>query len=76
MENHLLAKFIYKSTAFSPNMGYFQDAFSITSSDPIGSFKKEIDKFLYKIPDQPTVYGLSRAAASNSIIDQVHYMNV
>ena len=39
---------------------------------PVNQFKRILDKFLSGIPDQPTVAGLTRAATSNSIIDQVY----
>ena len=38
------------------------------------SFKNQLDKFLSNIPDQPTTPGLSRAANTNSISDQVYYL--
>ena len=34
-------------------------------------FKKSVDDFLASVPDQPTVPGLNRAAATNSLIDQL-----
>ena len=34
-------------------------------------FKKHLDIFLDKIPDQPTMAGLSRAAVTNSLLEQV-----
>ena len=34
-------------------------------------FKNHLDIFLARIPDQPTTPGLARAAASNSLVDQV-----
>ena len=34
-------------------------------------FKKSVDDFLASVPDQPTVSGLTRAAVSNSLIDQL-----
>ena len=34
-------------------------------------FKGNLDAWLHDIPDQPTVPGLSRAAASNSLLHQV-----
>ena len=34
-------------------------------------FKNHLDIFLSTIPDQPTTRGLVRAAASNSLLDQV-----
>ena len=39
----------------------------------VHSFKTQLDKFLARIPDQPTVYGEARAASSNSILDQILY---
>ena len=35
------------------------------------SFKYQLDVFLSAIPDQPTVPGLARAAASNSLLNQI-----
>lgn len=37
------------------------------------SYKSKLDKFLQTLPDQPTVQGLSRAASTNSIVDQIGY---
>ena len=39
------------------------------------TFKKHIDKWLISIPDTPKIdgYGITVAAASNSILDQVRY---
>ena len=37
----------------------------------IDMFKKSVDDFLASVPDQPTVSGPTRAAASNSLIDQL-----
>ena len=34
-------------------------------------FKNHLDIFLSRVPDQPTTTGLVRAAASNSLLDQV-----
>ena len=34
-------------------------------------FKNHLDIFLAKIPDQPTIPGLGRAAVTNSLLDQV-----
>ena len=42
--------------------------------NPLASFKKRLGTFLERIPDQPTIPGPQRAAASNSIIDQFNYM--
>ena len=35
------------------------------------SFKNQLDVFLSSVPDQPTVPGLARAAATNSLLDQI-----
>ena len=37
----------------------------------VNRFKSELDKFLVGVPDQPTVPGRGRAAASNSLIDRL-----
>ena len=34
-------------------------------------FKNHLDLFLSRIPDQPSVAGLTRAAQTNSLLDQV-----
>ena len=34
-------------------------------------FKNHLDIFLARIPDQPTMAGLARAAMTNSLLDQV-----
>ena len=34
-------------------------------------FKNHLDIFLATVPDQPTATGLARAAASNSLLDQI-----
>ena len=34
-------------------------------------FKNHLDIFLARIPDQPTTAGLTRAAVTNSLLDQV-----
>ena len=34
-------------------------------------FKNHLDIFLARIPDQPTMAGLARAAVTNSLLDQV-----
>ena len=38
-------------------------------------FKAKLDSWLSTIPDQPTVPGRQRAAASNSLLDQVDLQN-
>ena len=40
------------------------------TQDIVTSFKIKLDKFLNCFPDEPTVYGLRRAANSNSLLDQ------
>ena len=37
----------------------------------VDMFKKGVDDFLSEVPDQPTVSGLTRAATTNSLIDQL-----
>ena len=37
----------------------------------VNTFKKYLDEFLATVPDQPTVPGLTRAACTNSMIDQL-----
>lgn len=37
----------------------------------VDTFKTSLDSWLSQIPDQPTVVGRQRAAATNSLIDQV-----
>ena len=46
---------------------------SISENNVVLSFKNKLDIFLSSIPDQPTIYGLQRAAGSNSLIDQLQY---
>ena len=41
------------------------------NSDNIDTFKSNLDTFLSTIPDQPTIPGRVRAAASNSLLDQI-----
>ena len=43
-------------------------------TNPLDKFKTALDDYLKKIPDQPTVSGLSRPSNSNSIPDQKYYM--
>ena len=40
-------------------------------SNNVEVFKKELDTFLARIPDQPTTSGLGRAAESNSLLHQI-----
>ena len=42
-----------------------------TSTGTPESFKSKLDEWLSTIPDQPTVPGRQRAAATNSLLDQV-----
>ena len=37
----------------------------------VDRFKSELDKFLSGVPDQPTLPGRGRAAATNSLLDQL-----
>ena len=37
----------------------------------VDNFRKAVDEFLGNVPDQPTVSGLTKAAATNSLIDQL-----
>ena len=39
-------------------------------------FKNHLDLFLALVPDQPTTTGLTRAAASNSLLDQVQLLDM
>ena len=36
----------------------------------VDTFKKNLDEFLCEVPDQPTQSGMTRAAETNSLIDQ------
>ena len=47
-----------------------RDTFSGTAEQ----FKAGLDKWLADIPDQPTIPGRQRAAATNSLLDQVQYL--
>ena len=40
----------------------------------IESFKNKLDKYLLKLPDEPKIQGYTVAASSNSIPDQVQYI--
>ena len=40
----------------------------------VAAFKEKLDLFLSTIPDQPTTYGLQRPAASNSLKEQINYV--
>ena len=37
----------------------------------VDTFKTSLDSWLSQVPDQPTIAGRQRAAATNSLIDQV-----
>ena len=45
------------------------------NSGDFALFKNHLDIFLSTVPDQPTIPGLSRAAATNSLLDQVPLLN-
>ena len=44
------------------------------SGNGVLGFKNQLDQYLSRIPDEPSVLGLQRAAASNSICDQKQYI--
>ena len=44
------------------------------NSDSVETFKNNLDSFLKLVPDQPTVSGLSRAAETNSLLNQIPMM--
>ena len=46
---------------------------AVSEKSLVLSFKNKLDQYLTTIPDQPTVYGLQRAAQTNSICDQQNY---
>ena len=39
----------------------------------VEEYKKKLDEYLWHIPDQPDVNGLTRAAETNSLIHQMKY---
>ena len=41
----------------------------------VDMFKSNVDSWLVNVPDQPTIPGRQRAAASNSLLDQVILLN-
>ena len=43
-----------------------------TNTGSVDQFKARLDDWLQSIPDQPTIPGRPRAAASNSLIDQIN----
>lgn len=45
------------------------------SDNMVETFKRKLDEFLSIVPDQPTIPGQQRAARSNSISDQIYYIN-
>ena len=47
-----------------------RDLMDISTGSP-DKFKAKLDEWLSTIPDEPTVPGRQRAAASNSLLDQV-----
>ena len=44
-------------------------------SENIQTFKTELDKFLSLVQDQPTIPGHARAAETNSLLHQIHFVN-
>ena len=47
--------------------------FESEGQNKVLAFKNNLDKYLSLIPDQPHIQGVRRAAASNSITDQIFY---
>ena len=45
-------------------------------SDKVGNFKSILDKFLSKVPDQPTIPENTRAAEANSLLHQLPLMAI
>ena len=45
----------------------------IPTKQHVAQYKKKLDEYLWRIPDQPDVNGLVRAAESNSLIHQINY---
>ena len=43
-------------------------------TDNVDIFKDNLDAFLSTVPDQPTIGDRSRAAATNSLLDQIPMM--
>ena len=41
----------------------------------VDTFKSGLDAWLGTVPDQPTIPGRQRAAATNSLLDQVMLLN-
>lgn len=56
---------------------HLQNAFSEGKNKPItvDTFKNRLDAYLRQIPDEPYSTSISRRAPSNSILDQVTYIN-
>ena len=46
------------------------------NSGDFALFKNHLDIFLDSVPDEPTTSGLSRAAQTNSLLDQIVYSTV
>ena len=44
------------------------------NSDSVDTFKASLDAYLSIIPDQPTIPDRARAAASNSLLDQIQLL--
>ena len=45
------------------------------ATDHHDTFKMNLDTWLSEIPDQPTILGRQRAAATNSLVDQLTMLN-
>ena len=46
------------------------------NSTNVNGFKHLLDNFLSLTPDQPTIHGQPRAARTNSLLDQIHYISI
>ena len=50
--------------------------FNISNCDKVLEFKTKLDLYLSKVPDQPTISGLNRAAETNSLLHQIPLFNI
>ena len=56
---------------YACNMLYIGSEIYVNQLISVDKFKSDLDKFLAGVPDQPTCPGRQRAAATNSLIDQL-----
>ena len=49
---------------------------NVSNCDKVLEFKTKLDLYLSKVPDQPTISGLSRAAETNSLLHQIPLFNI